>query len=334
MKDLKNLAKSLATNAKALGVNLKLNVAQQIIARMGGYDAWQALATIKPTKPSKKPINELLTMNSILAEYGLSVGLSDNDLCMWEWFEKKTGEFKNGFSSKEEAYMSARQHIQEYDDIPALNEDGEFVLSTGIADVGHARVYLECQSDQEHPPFAYFDFNQKFLDEIKVMQKNVISSGANYISKRIPLLYWDKNEEYWMQGTEVQVTSTGFSFTAYPKNCDHNVDTSFVNLEFLIHATQEANAKGEFYVICSWDGIVTSTNCVSMTDFKDVLDKVMCNKVEYDLNYFGGDYSDNGEVVYIPVMEETIQETFTKMTGINAVHIIHHSQDELFSILT
>lgn len=48
--EIRQLAKSLSTNAKALGCDIKLNVAQQIIARMGGYDAWQALVATKVAK--------------------------------------------------------------------------------------------------------------------------------------------------------------------------------------------------------------------------------------------------------------------------------------------
>jgi hypothetical protein len=58
-------------------------------------------------------------------------------------------------------------------------------------------------------------------------------------------------------------------------------------------------------------------------------------KVEYDRNYFGGDYSSVGEFVLIPVDEiqktpNGVERAFEKRTNLNRLHIIHYSEDELY----
>ena len=57
-------------------------------------------------------------------------------------------------------------------------------------------------------------------------------------------------------------------------------------------------------------------------------------RVEYDTQYYGGDYDDVGDVALLPekgLTDENINEMFQKHTGIDPQHIIHYSFDELFT---
>jgi len=57
-------------------------------------------------------------------------------------------------------------------------------------------------------------------------------------------------------------------------------------------------------------------------------------QVEYDLNYAGGNYSSVGQFAYIPkeLADETgVEEAFRQTTGHDPVHIIHYSEDELYT---
>ena len=71
--------------------------------------------------------------NEILNQYGLSIGFNvdDNSGGSWEWFEKSTGNFGNGFSTASKAYVSAAKHALDIngDELPALNEDGELPVA-------------------------------------------------------------------------------------------------------------------------------------------------------------------------------------------------------------
>jgi len=58
-------------------------------------------------------------------------------------------------------------------------------------------------------------------------------------------------------------------------------------------------------------------------------------RVEYDLEFTGGDYSDVGQFAYIPhrVIDEFgggIQEAFKAHTGIDPVHIVNYNLDEAY----
>lgn len=56
-------------------------------------------------------------------------------------------------------------------------------------------------------------------------------------------------------------------------------------------------------------------------------------RVEYDLNYHGGDYSGVGRFVYLPedgLDDDNIGQRFQKKTGYGPEHIIHYSFDELY----
>jgi hypothetical protein len=65
-----------------------------------------------------------------------------------------------------------------------------------------------------------------------------------------------------------------------------------------------------------------------------------CVRVEWDLSFFGGDYSDVGTFVHIPLAlidrmkgrgENTrLEKAFTQMTKQEPVHIIHWSPDEFY----
>jgi hypothetical protein len=65
-----------------------------------------------------------------------------------------------------------------------------------------------------------------------------------------------------------------------------------------------------------------------------------CVRVEWDLNYSGGNYSDVGNFVYIPLdmidrqkgrsEQSKLEKAFRQMTGQDPVHIVHWSPDEVF----
>lgn len=71
-----------------------------------------------------------------------------------------------------------------------------------------------------------------------------------------------------------------------------------------------------------------------LTDVEDsVLDLAECVKVEYDVNFTGGNYSGVGEFVYVPEdVLGSIESAFTAMTGLDGCHIIHRTSDEKFTI--
>jgi hypothetical protein len=53
--------------------------------------------------------------------------------------------------------------------------------------------------------------------------------------------------------------------------------------------------------------------------------------VEYDLEYYGGDYSGLGEEALLPtegLTDENLKERFREQTGHDPVHIIHYTFDE------
>ena len=60
-----------------------------------------------------------------------------------------------------------------------------------------------------------------------------------------------------------------------------------------------------------------------------------CIRVEYDLEFFGGDYSGVGSFAYVPLADightpDAVEAAFKKLTGHNPVHIIHYCPDETF----
>ena len=60
-----------------------------------------------------------------------------------------------------------------------------------------------------------------------------------------------------------------------------------------------------------------------------------CIRVEYDLNFFGGDYNGVGQFAYVPLEDightpDAVEAAFEKLTGHDRVHIIHYTPDETF----
>lgn len=63
-------------------------------------------------------------------------------------------------------------------------------------------------------------------------------------------------------------------------------------------------------------------------------------KVEYDLQFTGGEYAGVGQMAYIPLSvigeaedmdgDERLKWAFEKVTGHNPVHIIHYTYDEIY----
>ena len=55
-------------------------------------------------------------------------------------------------------------------------------------------------------------------------------------------------------------------------------------------------------------------------------------RVEFDPNYYGGDYDQVGQFVLIDADTENVEEAFTQETGHDSRHIIHYSPDELYDL--
>jgi hypothetical protein len=58
-------------------------------------------------------------------------------------------------------------------------------------------------------------------------------------------------------------------------------------------------------------------------------------RVEYDLNYTGGDYDKVGKFTHLPTDELenlTVQELFKRETGVNPIHIVSYNVDELYDV--
>lgn len=60
-----------------------------------------------------------------------------------------------------------------------------------------------------------------------------------------------------------------------------------------------------------------------------------CIRVEYDLDFRGGDYNKVGQFAYIPVDDighapDAVEAAFEKLTGHSRIHIIHYTPDETF----
>lgn len=58
-------------------------------------------------------------------------------------------------------------------------------------------------------------------------------------------------------------------------------------------------------------------------------------RVEFDLDYSGGNYAGVGQQVYVPIrlVEDclgNVEQAFAEYTGFKAQHVIHYNLDELF----
>jgi hypothetical protein len=56
-------------------------------------------------------------------------------------------------------------------------------------------------------------------------------------------------------------------------------------------------------------------------------------RIEYDRNYYGGDYSGVGDFAFLPedgLTDENLKQRFGKQTGLDPRNIIHYSFDETY----
>lgn len=256
--EIHDLAKSLSINAKAFGHDIKLNIAQQIIASMGGYDAWQALIVNKATKAPAKT-----------------------------------------------------------SDIPAAK--------------GFIRVFVNtCTTSEggDYPKFASFDVAPDFIAAVRRMQQLVKDNNLSSV-RECWNINWFNNNEFRMQNEEIIVFDDSFVFSAHPKHADYEVETRFVSIDQLEKMIADAVKNGEFCLIYDDNG------CDHDSLDESVYERINCFKVEYDVNFFGGDYSGVGEFAYIPLDDElelSHSELFCLMTGVDPVHVIHIPLDETYTI--
>lgn len=80
------------------------------------------------------PADYAPTMDSILAEHGITLGLCGDSLNAgdFEWYEKETRVYSGGFSTRAEAYRGARAHLlAEWGIlIPSLDNDDNLVFTS------------------------------------------------------------------------------------------------------------------------------------------------------------------------------------------------------------
>ncbi len=59
-------------------------------------------------------------------------------------------------------------------------------------------------------------------------------------------------------------------------------------------------------------------------------------RVEYDEEFFGGDYSGVGNFAFVNLIDinglGSVETAFKQTTGIETIHIIHYSEDELYDV--
>ncbi len=57
-------------------------------------------------------------------------------------------------------------------------------------------------------------------------------------------------------------------------------------------------------------------------------------QVEFDEEFFGGDYSGVGNFAFVKLIDVnglgSVEAAFKQTTGIETIHIIHYSEDELY----
>jgi hypothetical protein len=63
--------------------------------------------------------------------------------------------------------------------------------------------------------------------------------------------------------------------------------------------------------------------------------KTPCIRVEYDLDFAGGNYSGVGQFAYVPLNDighapDAVEAAFEKLTGHGRVHIVHYCPDKTF----
>jgi hypothetical protein len=62
--------------------------------------------------------------------------------------------------------------------------------------------------------------------------------------------------------------------------------------------------------------------------------RVPCVRVEYDLGFWGGDYSGVGQFAYVPFeavgARGSVEEAFFYQTGHDPAHVIHYAPDEVY----
>ena len=117
----------------------------------------------------------------------------------------------------------------------------------------------------------------------------------------------------------------------------------FQTLGDIQHDIDEGHASGQFGVKSSEK--VTGLQMAELLKAQgsdasfllDDMDDEPCFKVEYDKEYYGGNYSKVGELVYIPLLlvegedeNELVKKAFTYMTELDSVHIVNYNLDEKF----
>jgi hypothetical protein len=80
----------------------------------------------------KAEVRKMSKLEDILKPKGISLGLCNDGINggTLEWFEKSTGEFRSGFATEVEAYVSASSYLKDAagEDLPELDDDGEPII--------------------------------------------------------------------------------------------------------------------------------------------------------------------------------------------------------------
>lgn len=96
----------------------------------------------------------------------------------------------------------------------------------------------------------------------------------------------------------------------------------------LTYDNQDYNQYG-----CDWEELEIECNLCDDSEGTPVEPHI---QVEYDEDFWGGDYDGVGDLIYVKMSEAdrlgSVEAAFKALIGIDAVHMIHYSEDELFDI--
>ncbi len=164
----------------------------------------------------------------------------------------------------------------------------------------------------------------------------------------VPFATLDKIKDYLTQAVQLNLDREGVG----DLDDDHSVTALFIDWDTLqFGIVGQSNWKcpscGDIQTIrnrlLEQIGTPMCGNCdCEMNEF--AANRVKCVQVEFDPEYFGGNYAKVGDFVHIPLAlideikeskglndDQAIQAAFEKVTGLNRPNIIHYSfnEDEL-----
>jgi hypothetical protein len=187
----------------------------------------------------------------------------------------------------------------------------------------------------DHPSAAAIAVNQAFIDRAERIVELLKQEKLNEARERAYPLDWlghTGGETFRSQMDRMAVTDCGnLYYCAEEKHSDVPVECAWTDLAWLKQAYEDAIKDGR---------LVLTTE---KRDHEEAIEHLPCRKVEYDVTYFGGDYAGVGSMVYLPVAlieahtpynvsdDDGVRRAFQAATGIDPVHIVSYTTDELFT---